>query len=566
MAWKRIERRAAGPVVAFPGLHPVLARVYAARGIADATEIDDALGALAHWAALGSIDRAVALLVDALGANQRILVVGDFDADGATSAALTVGVLRAFGATHVDFLVPNRFEYGYGLTPEIVALASEKFSPDLIVTVDNGVSSHAGVDAAHARGIKVLVTDHHLPGRTLPAADAIVNPNLADDGFPSKALAGVGVVFYLLLALRNALGAVGEAVRLADWLDLVAVGTVADVVPLDHNNRILVAQGLKRIRAGRCRPGITALLRAAGRDPARACASDIGFGVAPRLNAAGRLEDMSVGIACLLADDAESAAGLAAQLDTLNVERRDIERQMHEQALDALQRLPAEASAAGVCLYEPGWHQGVVGIVASRVKEKLHRPVIAFARSGPGELKGSGRSIPGFHIRDALDTIAARDPALLQRFGGHAMAAGLSLAERDFDAFARAFDAVAAERLDAAALEQVLWTDGPLDPDELCLELADALRDGGPWGQGFPEPVFDGLFEVVERRVVGQYHLKLRVQPPGLRRVFDAIAFNTPAERLGSGAGHARLVYRLDVNEWRGNRRVQLVVEHLEPA
>ncbi|MCA1799209.1 MAG: DHH family phosphoesterase, partial [Xanthomonadaceae bacterium] len=337
MAWKRIERRAAGPVVAFPGLHPVLARVYAARGIADATEIDDALGALAHWAALGSIDRAVALLVDALGANQRILVVGDFDADGATSAALTVGVLRAFGATHVDFLVPNRFEYGYGLTPEIVALASEKFSPDLIVTVDNGVSSHAGVDAAHARGIKVLVTDHHLPGRTLPAADAIVNPNLADDGFPSKALAGVGVVFYLLLALRNALGAVGEAVRLADWLDLVAVGTVADVVPLDHNNRILVAQGLKRIRAGRCRPGITALLRAAGRDPARACASDIGFGVAPRLNAAGRLEDMSVGIACLLADDAESAAGLAAQLDTLNVERRDIERQMHEQALDALQ-------------------------------------------------------------------------------------------------------------------------------------------------------------------------------------------------------------------------------------
>lgn len=566
MAWKRIERRAAGPVWAHPGMHPVLARVYAARGIADPAAVDDALGALAHWEALGGIEPAVALLVDALTNDKRILVVGDFDADGATSAALTVGVLRAFGATHVDFLVPNRFEYGYGLTPEIVALAAERFSPDLIVTVDNGVSSHAGVDAAHARGIKVLVTDHHLPGRTLPAADAIVNPNLADDGFPSKALAGVGVVFYLLLALRNALGAAAEAVRLADWLDLVAVGTVADVVPLDHNNRILVAQGLKRIRAGRCRPGITALLRAAGRDPARACASDIGFGVAPRLNAAGRLEDMSVGITCLLADDAETAAGLAAQLDTLNVERRDIERQMHEQALEALQRLPADASAAGICLYEPGWHQGVVGIVAARVKEKLHRPVIAFARSGPGELKGSGRSIPGFHIRDALDTIAAREPALLQRFGGHAMAAGLSLAERDFDAFARAFDAVATERLDPAALEQVLWTDGPLDADELCLELADALREGGPWGQGFPEPVFDGLFEVIERRVVGQYHLKLRVQPPGLRRVFDAIAFNTPAERLGSGAVRARLVYRLDVNEWRGNRRVQLVVEHLEPV
>lgn len=568
MSWKRIERRAVADAPALAGaLHPVLARVYAARGVTDPAALDDALSKLDHWEALGGVARAVDLLCDALTREQRILVVGDFDADGATSATLAVGVLRAFGARDPAFLVPNRFEYGYGLTPEIVALAAERFAPDLIVTVDNGVSSHAGVAEARRRGIRVLVTDHHLPGRTLPAADAIVNPNLADDRFPSKALAGVGVVFYLMLALRNALGADADAVRLADWLDLVAVGTVADVVPLDRNNRILVAQGLKRIRAGRCRPGITALLRSAGRDPAHTSAADIAFAVAPRLNAAGRLEDMSLGIACLLTDDAAEAEALASELNALNSERRDIERQMHEEALVALKRLPATmAPAAGVCLYEPAWHQGVIGIVASRVKEKLHRPVIAFARSGLGELKGSGRSIPGFHIRDALDTIAAREPALLQKFGGHAMAAGLSLAERDYAAFARAFDAVAAERLDAAALEQVLWTDGTLDAEDLCLALADALRDGGPWGQGFPEPAFDGVFEVVERRVVGQYHLKLRVQPPGIRRAFDAIAFNTPADTLDAAARHARLVYRLDVNTWQGNRRVQLLVEYLAPA
>lgn len=565
MASKRIERRRCDAPLIVPALHPVLARVYGARGVRDADALDDALGALLHWQALGGIEQAAALLADAVRADRRIVVIGDFDADGATSAALAVGVLRAFGARHVDFLVPNRFEYGYGLTPEIVELARQRLAPDLIITVDNGVSSHAGVAAARAHGIRVIVTDHHLPGATLPDADAIVNPNLTGDPFPSKALAGVGVVFYLMLALRAALG---DGPKLADWLDLVAVGTVADVVPLDRNNRILVAQGMKRIRAGRCRPGITALLRAAGKDPARACSSDIAFAVGPRLNAAGRLDDMSVGIACLLAADDAQAAALAAKLDALNVERRDIERQMHDDALRALDRLPQHPGerAPAVCLFDPSWHQGVIGIIASRVKDRLHRPVVAFARGGDGELKGSARSIAGFHVRDAFDTVAARHPQLLSKFGGHAMAAGLTLAEHDYEAFVAAFERVARERLDADALAEVLWTDGALGPDELCLDLAEALRDGGPWGQGFPEPCFDGVFEVVDRRTVGERHLKMRVQPPGERRAFDAIAFNTPADLLGrGGVPRARLVYRLDVNEWRGDRRVQLVVEHLEP-
>lgn len=565
---RRIERRPCPPGDAPTRVHPVVARVYRARGVLDDDTLDDALERLEHWQALGSIERAAAMLADAVIADQRILIVGDFDADGATSAALAVGVLRACGATHVDFLVPNRFDYGYGLTPEIVELAAERFDPELLITVDNGVSSHAGVAAANARGMRVIVTDHHLPGATLPDAAAIVNPNLNDDAFPSKALAGVGVVFYLMLALRRELDQRGHtAPRLADWLDLVALGTVADVVPLDRNNRILVAQGLKRIRAGRTRPGIAALLRVAGRDPARACAADFAFAVAPRLNAAGRLEDMSLGIACLLTDDDAEADRLAARLDALNLERRDIEREMHDEANRILERTRVDAKSApiGVCLYEPAWHQGVIGIVAARVKEQLHRPVVAFARSGPGELKGSARSIPGFHIRDALDTVAARHPDVLKKFGGHAMAAGVSIAESDYSAFAAAFDQVARERLDGAALEQVLVTDGELSPDELCLELADALRDGGPWGQGFPEPLFDGVFELLECRTVGERHLKLSVQPPGVRRRFDAIAFNTPAD-AGVAGRRSRLVYRLDVNEWRGNRRVQLIVEHLEPA
>ena len=565
---RRIERRACPPGEPFAGLHPVLARVYRARGVTDADALADALDRLLHWRELGGIARAATLLADAVERDERILVVGDFDADGATSAALAVGVLRACGARHVDFLVPNRFEYGYGLTPEIVALAAERHAPDLIMTVDNGVSSHAGVAAANARGIRVLVTDHHLPGVTLPDAAAIVNPNLDGDAFPSKALAGVGVVFYLMLALRGELASRGrEAPRLADWLDLVALGTVADVVPLDRNNRILVAQGLKRIRAGRMRPGIRALLSVAGRDASRVCAADIAFAVAPRLNAAGRLEDMTLGIECLLTDDQDRAHELAVRLDQLNVERRDIERDMHDEARRILERTKLADAPIGVCLYEPNWHQGVVGIVAARVKERLHRPVIAFARTAPGEIKGSARSIPGFHVRDALDTVAARHPALLQKFGGHAMAAGLSIAEQDFTPFAAAFDAVARERLAATDLEQVLVSDGELTPDELCLELADAVRDGGPWGQGFPEPLFDGAFELLECRTVGERHLKLRVQPPGLRRRFDAIAFNAADGRAEPAAGTLlRLAYRLDVNEWRGNRSVQLVVEHLEPA
>ncbi len=559
----RIERRTVGDASALPAaIHPVLRRVYAARGVTTADALDDSLASLAHWDRLGGIEAAADRLAAAIERQDRVVVVGDFDADGATACALACSVLHAAGARTVEPLVPNRFEYGYGLTPEIVALAHERHAPGLIVTVDNGISSHAGIAAARARGVAVIVTDHHLPGVTLPDADAIVNPNLPGDAFPSKSLAGVGVVFYLMLALRDRFAG-AASLRLADWLDLVAVGTVADVVTLDTNNRILVAQGLKRIRAGRCRPGLTALLRQAGRDPAEATATDIAFAVAPRLNAAGRLEDMSLGIACLLTDDAAAAAEMAARLDSINRERREIEHGMHEEALKALARLdPGERDPVGVCLFDPGWHEGVIGILAGRVKERLHRPVVAFARTAGGGLKGSARSIPGFHIRDALDTIAARHPDLLHKFGGHAMAAGLSLAEPDLEAFRTAFDAVARERIPPVGLARVLMTDGELGADEIGLDLATLLREAGPWGQGFPEPMFDGTFEVVERRIVGERHLKMRVRPVDSRHTFDAIHFRPPDAMLESRAQRVRLVYKLDVNEWRGKRSVQLVVEH----
>ncbi len=470
-----------------------------------------------------------------------MLIIGDFDADGATSTALVVRALRALRFAHVDFLVPNRFRFGYGLTPEIVALAAAR-SPTLIVTVDNGVSSIAGVEAARAIGVPVLVTDHHLPGPQLPRAAIIVNPNLPGSRFASPALAGVGVAFYLIAALAKALGE--DSVRVADWLDLVALGTVADMVPLDRNNRILVAQGIKRIRAGRCVTGIRALLETAGRGLEQLTAADLGFAVAPRLNAAGRLTDMSVGIACLLADEAGEAGRLAGLLAKLNEERREIEQRMQFEAaiLADDMRATAAGDALGVCLFDEGWHQGVVGLVAGRIKDRLHRPVIAFARAEDGSLRGSARSVSGVNIRDALESIAARQPDLIERFGGHAMAAGLSLRAENLPAFSAAFAAEVAVRADRDSLTGVIHSDGPLSAAELCMDTAQALRSAGPWGQGFPEPIFDGEFKVVDSRVVGDKHLKLRLcTAPGGSEAFDAIAFGYLGGPSDTGAlAHGR--------------------------
>jgi single-stranded-DNA-specific exonuclease len=554
-------------------LHPVLRRVYAGRGLCESLDLKLTLDRLLPVGTLAGVDAAARLLArHRLGS--RVLVVGDFDADGATSTALVVRALRAFGFADVDFLVPNRFEYGYGLTPEIVELAAAR-APGLLVTVDNGISSNAGVAAARARGIEVLVTDHHLPGAELPAADVIVNPNLPDSQFTSRALAGVGVAFYVLAALARLLEAQGlmpaGAPALARFLDLVALGTVADVVPLDANNRILVAQGLARIRAGRAVPGIRTLLEIAGRDPATLTAGDLGFAVAPRLNAAGRLADMALGIRCLLTDDAAEARALATELDQLNRERREIEARMQAQALAAVRVLRDPAGSerrAGICLFDPEWHQGVVGLVASRVKERLRRPVVAFAAVDAGMLRGSARSIAGVHIRDVFDAMAAADPALIHKFGGHAMAAGLSLERARLDDFARAFDAEVARWLARLGKPDVIETDGELTAAEIALPTAQALRAGGPWGAGFPEPLFDGVFEVQNCRIVGERHLKLVVAAPEGRGGFDAIAFNAidPGAPGPLPAGRVRLVYRLDSNQYRGESRLQLLVDHLLPA
>ncbi len=557
----------------FPAQLPaVLRRVYAARQVSGTEELDYSLERLHVPELLGGMADAVGLLQQAIEQQQRILVIGDFDADGATSCALCMRGLRAMGAHDVQYLVPNRFEFGYGLTPEIVEVARAR-QPDLIMTVDNGVSSVAGVAAARGAGIRVLVTDHHLPGAVLPAADAMVNPNLPHDAFPSKALAGVGVAFYVLLALRARLRDSGwfagqgmEPPRLAQWLDLVALGTVADVVPLDHNNRILVQQGLNRIRAGRCVSGIRALLEVGGRNLARVVASDLGFVAGPRLNAAGRLDDMSLGIECLLADDETVAHGMAAQLDAMNRDRREIESDMQAKALQIIDRLQLDEARlpVGLCLFDPDWHQGVIGILAARIKERLHRPVIAFARSSGGEIKGSARSVPGLHIRDVLDSVATCNPGLVRKFGGHAMAAGLSLAEADYAEFTRAFDAVVAQLLSAEDLFARIYSDGELAEEELTLDTAQQLRAGGPWGQGFPEPVFDGLFEVLAQRVVGERHLKLTVRPQQGKQCMDAIAFNTA--ELPADCSAVRMAYRLDVNEYRRVVSPQLVVEYLVTA
>jgi single-stranded-DNA-specific exonuclease len=555
-------------------LPPLLARIYAARGVRSAADVDHALTGLLAPETMRGLDAAVARLYTALIDQQSILIIGDYDADGATSSALALLALRAMGAERVEFLVPNRFEYGYGLSPEIVALAAVR-KPNLIITVDNGMSSHAGVEHANARGIDVVITDHHLAGPELPAACAIVNPNQPGCAFPSKNLAGVGVVFYLMTALRAGLRERGwfaeraiDVPNLAQFLDLVALGTVADVVPLDRNNRILVQQGLQRIRAGRARPGVLALLALAGRDATRAVSADLAFAAAPRINAAGRLDDMSWGVGCLIEDDAVRAQRMAAELDAMNRERRDIETAMQREALreiDQRQLDETDELPWGLCLYQREWHQGVVGLVASRVKDRLHRPVVAFAPGGAGEIKGSARSIRGFHVRDALASIDARNPGLIARFGGHAMAAGLSMAEANYAAFARAFDDEARRSLDAADMQRVVESDGELGAAELTLGNAELLREIAPWGQHFPPPLFDGEFLIREQRLVGDRHLRLRLSPIAEPAAsVAAIAFNidvnawpdTRVERI-------RIAYRLDVNEYRGERQLQLLVEEL---
>lgn len=553
-------------------LPPLLTRLYAARGVRSAVELDKRLARLIPYQQLTGIDAAVELLVKALEHQQRVLIVGDFDADGATASCVGVLGLRMLGVAHVDYLVPNRFEYGYGLTPEIVAVALQR-QPNVLVTVDNGISSVDGVAAAKAAGLSVLVTDHHLPGPELPAADAIVNPNQPGCLFPSKAMAGVGVIFYVLLALRARLREIGWFARtglpepnLAELLDLVALGSVADVVPLDANNRILVHQGLARIRAGRARPGLKAILDVAGKDPSRITSTDLGFILGPRLNAAGRLDDMSLGIECLLCDNEAQARDMAVQLDKLNQDRKAIEQGMQREALAQLKDLPAEQLPFGLCVFEPEWHQGVIGILASRLKERYHRPTIAFADAGDGLLKGSARSVPGFHIRDALDAVAASHPGLITKFGGHAMAAGLSLPVANFGAFAAAFDAEVRRQLCEDDLTGRLLSDGQLGAEEFHLQLAKALRQAGPWGQHFPEPLFHGVFELTQQRLLKERHLKFMVKTECGRRTLDAIAFNVDRDLWPNPTVRwVELAYKLDVNEYRGQESVQLLVSHLAP-
>ncbi|MET0008857.1 MAG: single-stranded-DNA-specific exonuclease RecJ [Candidatus Thiodiazotropha sp. 6PLUC4] len=552
-------------------VHPVLQRIYGARGISRQEELELTLSQLLPVSQLKGVEAAAQLLFESIESGRSIMIIGDYDADGATSTVLSVLALRAFGCRAVSYLVPNRFEFGYGLTPEIVDLAAQS-SPDLIVTVDNGISSHAGVERASALGIPVLITDHHLPGQDLPAAAVIVNPNQADDSFPSGNLAGVGVIFYVMTALFNHLKSIEwfqqrdlPIPQPADWLDLVALGTVSDLVPLDQNNRILVWQGLRRIRAGRCRPGILAMLAVAKRSYQNVVASDIGFAVGPRLNAAGRLDDMGLGIECLLSVSYDEALPLARELDQLNHARRAIEHEMKQQAdkiLNSELPLIDGVLSNGLCLYDKSWHQGVIGILASRIKEQYHRPVIAFAEGGEGILKGSGRSISGLHMRDLLERIDTLHPGMIKRFGGHAMAAGLSLDGALFSKFKEAFEATLAEQLDPDLLDGVVLTDGELKQQELNLSLAETLREAGPWGQGFPEPLFEGQFALKQQRVVGDSHLKMVLGDDSDEWFIDAIAFNQPP--LPEKTAQVFLAYKLDVNEYRGQRTAQLIVEKIE--
>jgi len=584
------RRESRGEPAGWPdSVHPVLQRIYAARGVMEPGQAEHRLSRMLSPKTLGGMAQAVDLLVEAIRGDWSILIAGDYDCDGATGTAVAVRGLRRLGAKQVGYAIPNRFTHGYGLSPAFVA--SLQPTPQLIVTVDNGVASIAGVTAAKARGIKVIVTDHHLPGAQLPECDAMVNPNLLGDPFPSKMLAGVGVMFYLLLSLRAKLheqGAFGVAKPdLSSLLDLVALGTVADLVPLDFNNRVLVEAGLQRMRSGRSCAGIAALVEVGKRSMTTLCSSDLGFAVGPRLNAAGRLEDMRLGVECLLTDDAAQAQQYAGRLDAINRERRDLQASMVAEAEQMVVGLTG-IDAVGVALYEPSWHAGVIGLVASKLKDRLHRPVIAFAPASIDEcgdgsplfdpraqdvrnssadtdhLRGSARSIAGFHIRDALAAIDARQPGLIERFGGHAMAAGLSLKTADYPRFAAAFDAIARELIDAERLQAVLYTDGELPPGAASLELARQLRHAGPWGQAFPEPLFDNLFECASWKVMGERHLRLQLRDPRDGVLHDAVMFNAyhgqpPPPRL-------RAAYELTINDWQGREAPRLLLRHIEPA
>jgi single-stranded-DNA-specific exonuclease len=572
---REISRRLVPPELEQPlpeDMHPVLRRIYAARGV-ELTALDVSLSSLLPVSQLDYSAEAAERLAQARHAQQHVLVLGDFDADGATATALMMTCLRAFGFKNCSFLVPDRQAFGYGLSAPIVELAAAS-SPNLIVTVDNGISSHAGVAAANNLGIDVLVTDHHLPGETLPDAAVIVNPNAPGNRFPSKVLAGVGVAFYVMAALGQRLAAdglidAGEARKVcAECLDLVALGTVADLVPLDHNNRVLVAQGMARIRSGSTRPGIRALFAVAGRNIADAATSDLGFALGPRLNAAGRLTDMTVGINCLLADDDATATQLATELSKLNQQRRELQTRMQSTAelqLDDIEAKLGEQVSDAICLFDPDWHQGVVGLVATRIRERVNRPVIAFAPAeDSNSLKGSGRSVPGVHLRDVLAAVDAKHPGLMGRYGGHAMAAGLSLEKAHLDEFRQAFHTEVARHAEQIEDIERLWSDGELLPADINLSMAETLRHAAPWGQGFPEPAFDGRFEIVDQRIVGEHHLKLKVRPVGGTQAIDGIAFNHP-DMLPTASGQEFiLVYQLDVNEFRATRRHQLVVQHIE--
>ncbi|EAM3255590.1 single-stranded-DNA-specific exonuclease RecJ [Salmonella enterica] len=572
---RQLRRREADETAELPAdLPPLLRRLYASRGVRSARELERSVKGMLPWQQLSGIDNAVEILYNAFREGTRIIVVGDFDADGATSTALSVLGMRALGCDNISYLVPNRFEDGYGLSPEVVDQAKAR-GAQLIVTVDNGISSHAGVAHAKTLGIPVIVTDHHLPGDTLPDAEAIINPNLRDCEFPSKSLAGVGVAFYLMLALRTFLRDKGwfderniAPPNLAELLDLVALGTVADVVPLDANNRILTWQGLSRIRAGKCRPGIKALLEISNRDPQQLAASDLGFALGPRLNAAGRLDDMSVGVALLLCDNLGEARVLASELDALNQTRKEIEQGMQAEALILCEKLErsSETLPGGLAMYHPEWHQGVVGILASRIKERFHRPVIAFAPAGYGTLKGSGRSIQGLHMRDALERLDTLYPDLMIKFGGHAMAAGLSLEEHKFERFQQRFGELVTEWLDPALLQGEVISDGPLSAAEMSMEVAQLLRDAGPWGQMFPEPLFDGRFRLLQQRLVGERHLKVMVEPVGGGPLLDGIAFNIDTTCWpDNGVREVELAYKLDINEFRGNRSLQIIIDDIWP-
>ncbi|MCR9572282.1 single-stranded-DNA-specific exonuclease RecJ [Vibrio alginolyticus] len=574
-----IQRRPEPDLSLLPdSIPPILKRIYINRGITDLSQLETSARGLHSYQKLGGIEQAVDLLFQAIKEQKRIIVVGDFDADGATSSALSVLALRMLGSHNVDYLVPNRFEDGYGLSPEVVDQALD-LGAEMIMTVDNGVSSIEGVRYAKENGITVLVTDHHLPGQVLPDVDAMVNPNLESCSFPSKALAGVGVAFYLMMALcvhmrkHNWFAEQGmQEPKLMELIDLVALGTVADVVPLDENNRILVHQGLQRIRAGKARPGIQALIEVAKRDARRLVASDFGFALGPRINAAGRLDDMSFGVELLMCNNIHAARRMASELDGLNQTRKEIEEGMKQEAMAFCERLQfgeGNELPYGLALFQRDWHQGVIGILASRIKEKFHRPVIAFADGGEGAIKGSCRSIPGLHMRDALDFIDTQNPGLIIKFGGHAMAAGLTIKEQDFERFSRLFDEVVKKELDEAALKGVIMSDGELKPEEFSMHVAEQLRSGGPFGQAFPEPIFDGEFKVLHQKLVGEKHLKLMLEPlykgHPTNVMIDGIAFNVDLRRWpDASVKTVRLAYKLDVNEFRGNQSLQLMIDHIE--